>query len=150
MPILRSQPQAELLTLLLLHPETEYSITELSVKLGVPLTTVQREVNRFSQAGLINERRVGRTRVASANPAGRYTRPLTELLTVAFGPQVVSGRSSPTFPPPASRFTDRGQRATTASLARLRQTSMFWSSESRPGRTSMTPRSKPSNGSASR
>jgi DNA-binding transcriptional ArsR family regulator len=89
MPILRSQPQAELLTLLLLHPETEYSITELSVKLGAPLTTVQREVNRFSQAGLINERRVGRTRVVSANPAGRYTRPLTELLTVAFGPHVV-------------------------------------------------------------
>ncbi|MGO8958404.1 MAG: winged helix-turn-helix domain-containing protein [Streptosporangiaceae bacterium] len=89
MPILRSQAQAELLTLLLLHPDTEYSITELSVKLGVPLTTVQREVNRFSQAGLITERRVGRTRVVSANPAGRYTRPLTELLTVAFGPHVV-------------------------------------------------------------
>ena len=37
MPILRSQPQAELLTLLLLDPENEYSITELSVKLGAPL-----------------------------------------------------------------------------------------------------------------
>ena len=89
MPILRSQLQAELLTLLLLHPETEYSITELSVKLSAPLTTVQREINRFSQAALINERRVGRTRVVSANRAGRYTRPLTELLTVAFGPHVV-------------------------------------------------------------
>jgi DNA-binding transcriptional ArsR family regulator len=89
MPILRSQHQAELLTLLLLHPRTEYSITELSVKLGIPLTTVQREINRFSQAGLIIERRVGRTRVASSNPAGRYTRPLTELLTLAFGPHVV-------------------------------------------------------------
>jgi DNA-binding transcriptional ArsR family regulator len=89
MPILRSQPQAELLTLLLLHPETEYSITELSVKLRAPLTTVQREVNRLSQAGLITERRVGRTRVVSANRAGRYTRPLTELLTLAFGPHVV-------------------------------------------------------------
>ncbi len=89
MPILRSQPQAELLTLLLLHPETEYSITELSVTVGAPLTTVQREVNRLSRAGLITERRVGRTRVVSANPAGRYTRPLTELLTVAFGPHVV-------------------------------------------------------------
>ena len=91
MPILRSQAQAELLTLLLLHPETEYSITELSVKLGAPLTTVQREVNRLSQAGLIKERRVGRTRVVSANPPSRYTRPLTELLTAAFGPHVVIG-----------------------------------------------------------
>jgi DNA-binding transcriptional ArsR family regulator len=89
MPILRSQAQAEILTLLLLHPETEYSITEMSVALGAPLTTVQREVNRLSQAGLINERRVGRTRVVCADPTSRYTRPLTELLTVAFGPHVV-------------------------------------------------------------
>ena len=62
MPILRSQHQAELLTLLLLHPGTEYSITELSENLGVPLTTVQREVNGFLAVGLITERRAGRTR----------------------------------------------------------------------------------------
>ncbi len=57
MPILRSQHQAQLLTLLLLHPGTEYSITELSETLGVPLTTVQREVNRFLSVGLITEQR---------------------------------------------------------------------------------------------
>jgi DNA-binding transcriptional ArsR family regulator len=89
LPVLRSQQQAELLTLLLLHPGTEYSITDLSVMLGAPLTTVQREINRFSEAGLITERRVGRTRVVSANPASRYIRPLTELLTLAFGPHLV-------------------------------------------------------------
>jgi DNA-binding transcriptional ArsR family regulator len=89
MPILRSQHQAELLTLLLLHPDTEYSITELSRRLSIPLTTAQREINRLSEAGLITERRVGRTRVVSANPPSRYTRPLTELLTLAFGPHVV-------------------------------------------------------------
>jgi DNA-binding transcriptional ArsR family regulator len=89
LPILRSQQQAELLTLLLLHPGTEYSITELSQKLSVPLTTVQREINRFSEVGLITERRAGRTREVSANPKSRYTRPLTELLTLAFGPHVV-------------------------------------------------------------
>jgi DNA-binding transcriptional ArsR family regulator len=89
MPVLRSQPQAELLTLILLHPGIEYSITELSARLGIPLTTVQREVNRLSEAGLLAERRVGKTRVVSANPASRYTRPLTELVTLAFGPPVV-------------------------------------------------------------
>lgn len=89
MPILRSQPQAELLTALLLHPDNEYTITELSRTLGVPLTTAQREVNRLSEAGLITERRVGRTRVVRANQASRYHRPLTELLTLAFGPHVV-------------------------------------------------------------
>jgi DNA-binding transcriptional ArsR family regulator len=89
LPILRSQPQAELLTLLLLHPGTEYSITELSEKLSTPLTTVQREVNRFLEVGLITERRAGRTREVSANPKSRYARPLTELLTLAFGPHIV-------------------------------------------------------------
>jgi DNA-binding transcriptional ArsR family regulator len=98
MPILRSQQQAELLTLLLLHPGTEYSITELSAKLGVPLTTVQREVNRFSEVGLITERRAGRTREVSANPKSRYTRPLTELLTLAFGPHVVIGEEFADIP----------------------------------------------------
>jgi DNA-binding transcriptional ArsR family regulator len=88
MPILRSQQQAELLTLLLLHPGTGYSITELSEKLSVPLTTVQREVNRLVEAGLITERRAGRTREVSANPKSRYARPLTELLTLAFGPHI--------------------------------------------------------------
>jgi DNA-binding transcriptional ArsR family regulator len=89
MPILRSQQQAELLTALLLHPDSEYTITELSRTLRVPLTTAQREVNRLSEAGLVTERRVGRTRVVRANPASRYHRPLTELLTLAFGPHVV-------------------------------------------------------------
>jgi DNA-binding transcriptional ArsR family regulator len=98
MPILRSQHQAELLTLLLLHPGTEYSITELSEKLGVPLTTVQREVNRFLAVGLITERRAGRTREVSANPKSRYARSLTELLTLAFGPHIVIGEAFADIP----------------------------------------------------
>ncbi len=91
MPILRSGHLAELLTLLLLHPDAEYSLSEAATKLGLPLTTVQREVTRLSRAELIRERRVGRSRLVSANPASRYTRPLTELLTLSFGPHLVIG-----------------------------------------------------------
>jgi hypothetical protein len=91
LPILRSRHLAELLTLLLLHPDTEYSLTEAASKLGLPLTTVQREATRLSSAELIRERRVGRSRLVSANPSSRYTRPLTELLTLAFGPHLVIG-----------------------------------------------------------
>jgi hypothetical protein len=50
---------------------------------------VQREATRLSGSGLIQERRVGRSRLVSANPASRYTRPLTELVSLAFGPQFV-------------------------------------------------------------
>jgi DNA-binding transcriptional ArsR family regulator len=91
LPILRSRHLAEVLTLLLLHPESEYSLTDVAGKLGLPLTTVQREVTRMSSAGLIRERRVGRARLVSADPSNRYTRPLTELLALAFGPHLVIG-----------------------------------------------------------
>jgi DNA-binding transcriptional ArsR family regulator len=91
LPILRSRHLAEILTLLLLHPDCEYSISDVAGKLGLPLTTVQREVTRLSRAQLIRERRVGRSRLVSADQAGRYTRPLTELVTLAFGPRLVIG-----------------------------------------------------------
>jgi hypothetical protein len=80
-----------MLTLLLLHPDTEYTLSEVAAKLGLPLTTVQREATRLSGSGLIRERRVGHSRLLSANPASRYTRPLTELVSLAFGPQFVIG-----------------------------------------------------------
>lgn len=91
LPILRSRHLAEMLTLLLLHPETEYTLSEVAGELSLPLTTVQREVTRLSSSGLVRERRVGRSRLVSANPASRYTRPLTELVSLAFGPQFVIG-----------------------------------------------------------
>jgi DNA-binding transcriptional ArsR family regulator len=89
LPILRSRHLAEILTLLLLHPDAEYSLSEVAGKLSLPLTTVQREATRLSGSGLIRERRVGRSRLVSSNPASRYTRPLTELVSLAFGPQFV-------------------------------------------------------------
>jgi DNA-binding transcriptional ArsR family regulator len=80
-----------MLTLLLLHPDTEYTLSEVAGNLNLPLTTVQREAARLAGSGLIRERRVGRSRLVSANPASRYTRPLTELVSLAFGPQFVIG-----------------------------------------------------------
>lgn len=91
LPILRSRHLAEMLTLLLLHPDQEYTLSEVASKLGLPLTTVQREATRLSGSELIRERHVGRSRLVSANPSSRYTRPLTELVSLAFGPQFVIG-----------------------------------------------------------
>lgn len=91
LPVLRSRHLAEVLTLLLLHPDVEYSLSEVASRLGLPLTTVQREVTRLSSAELIRERRVGRSRLVSANQASRYARPLAELVTLAFGPHLVIG-----------------------------------------------------------
>src|SRR5665811_2064615 len=59
MPIFRSQHQAALLAWLLLHPEHEYTLTELATKLDVPLTTLQREAQRLVGAGLLQDRTLG-------------------------------------------------------------------------------------------
>ncbi|MGH3299747.1 MAG: hypothetical protein ACRDP7_48985 [Trebonia sp.] len=77
--------------MLLLHPDVEYTLSELAAMVGLPLTTVQREVNRLSGVQLIRDRRVGRSRLVSADLSSRYARPLTELVTLAFGPHFVVG-----------------------------------------------------------
>lgn len=91
MPIFRSQHQAALLAWLLLHPEHEYTVTELAKKLDVPLTTLQREVQRLVIAGLLQDRTVGRARLVRANLGNRAAAPLTQLLHVTFGPETVIG-----------------------------------------------------------
>jgi len=89
LPIFRSRHQIQLLTLLLLHPDREYTLTELATSTAVPLTTAQRDVDQLVTAGLVVERRAGRTRLLQANRQSRYLAPLTELVILAFGPQVV-------------------------------------------------------------
>jgi DNA-binding transcriptional ArsR family regulator len=89
LPIFRSTHQADLLTLLLLHPDTDYTATELADRLHVPLTTLHREIARLEQAGLITSRPVGRSRLLRADTTSRVTGPLTDLLLVTFGPQPV-------------------------------------------------------------
>ncbi|SEC72843.1 Uncharacterised protein (plasmid) [Tsukamurella tyrosinosolvens] len=66
-------------------------MTDLARDLDVPLTTLHREAERLEEAGLLTSRRVGRTRLFRANTQHPAARPLTELLTVTFGPaQVVA------------------------------------------------------------
>jgi AraC-like DNA-binding protein len=91
MPIFRSQHQAALLAWLFLHPEDEYSLTELAKRLDVPLTTLQREAQRLVGAGILQDRTLGRARLLRANSSNRAATPLTQLLEVTFGPETVIG-----------------------------------------------------------
>src|SRR5664279_612783 len=86
MPIFRSSHQAELLTLLLLHPDQDYSVTELAQQINVPLSTLHREIDRLEAAGLIQPRAVGRSRLLRANTTSRVVPALTDLLLATFGP----------------------------------------------------------------
>jgi hypothetical protein len=89
LPVFRSQHQAELLMWLLLHPDQEYGVSDLANRLGVPLSTLHREVVRLDDADLITSRALGRNRLVRANTAHPATPALTQLLEVTYGPKAV-------------------------------------------------------------
>lgn len=89
LPIFRSQAQGEILALLLLHPDQEFSLTDLSRRVNAPLTSIHREVERLAEGTLVAERQMGRNRMVRANPAHPAREPLTRLLELSFGPQHV-------------------------------------------------------------
>lgn len=88
LPLLRSRLQAELLTLVLLSPGREWSLTELADRAGSSLSSAQREMARAEEAGVTSSRRLGNTRLVSAANSP-LTGPLTELLVRSFGPRQV-------------------------------------------------------------
>ena len=88
-PTFRSRTQGDLLALVLLHPDREWTVSELAGDLGVALTTVQSEVARLSEGSVLATRKVGRSRVVRANTASPAVAPLTQLTLVTFGPQTV-------------------------------------------------------------
>jgi predicted nucleotidyltransferase len=88
LPLLRSRLQAELLTLVLLAPGREWSLTELADKTGASLSSAQREMIRAQDAGVVSSRRLGNTRLVTAADSP-LTGPLTELLLRSFGPRQI-------------------------------------------------------------
>jgi len=74
---------------LYLHPETEYGVSDLADRLGVPLSTLHREVARLDEAALIVSRRLGRNRLIRANLDHPVADSLARLLEITFGPRAV-------------------------------------------------------------
>lgn len=86
LPLLRSKVQGDLLALLYLHPEREYSLTDVAHLTGASVKAVHQEASRLIAAGLINDRRHGNLRLLRAVSDSLLTRPLTDLLAVTYGP----------------------------------------------------------------
>jgi DNA-binding transcriptional ArsR family regulator len=89
LPVLRSAAQGRILAATLLHPEREVTLTALAGQVGVPLSTVHAEVRRLLDAGILDERLVGRSRLLRAGTASPLVRPLTDLIAHTFGPAEV-------------------------------------------------------------
>lgn len=91
LPVLRSPMLGELLAWLYLHPEQQYSVTELARRFRVSQSTVSREVDRLAEAELVLDERRGNLRLLRANVDSPLARPLGEVLALTYGPAAVLG-----------------------------------------------------------
>jgi DNA-binding transcriptional ArsR family regulator len=91
LPLLRSPFLGEMLAWLFLHPDEEFSATELARRFGVSQATVSRDADRLVEANLIRARRIGDLRLLRADLDTVVARPLTDLLAVTYGPMAVLG-----------------------------------------------------------
>ena len=86
LPLLRSRLQGDLLSLLYLHPDKEYSLSELAKLLGTSVRMIHFECGRLTDAGFVSDRRVGNVRLLRARSESPVARALQDLLMVTFGP----------------------------------------------------------------
>lgn len=85
-PLLRNAAQGDLLAQMLLHPDREFSISDLRRLTGHGLSMVHKEVNLLVDGGILVDRRAGRTRQVSANPDYLLIKPLTAIVEATYGP----------------------------------------------------------------
>jgi hypothetical protein len=86
LPLLRSRVQGDLLALLYLHPDRDYSLTEAAALIGASVKTVHTEASRLIEAGFVSDSRRGNVRLIRAVTDSPVSRPLTDLLAVTYGP----------------------------------------------------------------
>jgi len=93
-PFFRSDAQGAILARVLLGTGEE-SLTDVAVGTSVPLTTVQREVRRLGDAGVVVTRKQGNTRLVRADVNYPLLTPLRQIVAATYGPQrVISERFS--------------------------------------------------------
>lgn len=92
LPILRSQTQGDLLALLFLNPDEQYTLTEAARAIAVSVPGLHHEAVRLIDAGLIKEHRQGRNRIIQAQLQSRIASALTDLLALTYGPMPVLER----------------------------------------------------------
>jgi predicted nucleotidyltransferase len=66
-------------------------IREIADRAGVPYSTVQREIARLEESGLVRAMTVGRTRVIEPNQLSPYFNELHSLVLKSYGPATVLG-----------------------------------------------------------
>jgi hypothetical protein len=86
LPLLRLRVQRDLLALLYLHPNRDYSLPEAAALIGASVKTVRTEASRLIAAGFVRDSRRGNARLLRAVTGTPVSRPLTDLLAITYGP----------------------------------------------------------------
>jgi DNA-binding MarR family transcriptional regulator len=87
LPILRSQAQARVLATVFLAPDDEaLHVRLIADRAGVPFSTVQREIDRLEEAGLVRSERFAQARVVRPNDQSPIAEDLRRLLLKTYGP----------------------------------------------------------------
>lgn len=74
-----SRVRAAVLALVLARPHLRFSLTELSRRLGLPVSSLQHECYKLTRLGLLRDERVGNARLYGPDPAWPLLEPLTAL-----------------------------------------------------------------------
>jgi DNA-binding transcriptional ArsR family regulator len=91
LPALLPPHGVDLLALLYLHPEDEYSLSEAATAIGASLNTVHYETNKLFKGCLIRSRKRGNLRLIRAVTDSLLSRPLTDLPAVTAPPATCDG-----------------------------------------------------------
>lgn len=86
LPLLRSRTQGDILALTYLHPDREYSLSEMASRIGATVKTVHQEASRLAANGFLAERKLGNVRLVRCPPDNPLTPALTELMALTYGP----------------------------------------------------------------
>jgi DNA-binding transcriptional ArsR family regulator len=74
-----SRVRAAVLALVLSRPHLRFSLTDLSRRLGLPVSSLQHECYKLTRLGLLRDERVGNARLYRPDPAWPLLEPLTAL-----------------------------------------------------------------------
>ena len=74
-----SRVRAAVLALVLPRPHLRFSLTDLSRRLGLPVSSLQHECYKLTRLGLLRDERVGNARLYRPDPAWPLLEPLTAL-----------------------------------------------------------------------
>ncbi len=78
-----SRVRAAVLALLLSRPHLAFSLTDLSRRLGLPVSSLQHECYKLTRLGLLRDERIGNARRYRPNPHWPLFEPLTALIVQA-------------------------------------------------------------------